>query len=118
MPTNDDKEDSIVVGVINQLINRVETLEKGIHEKQKTFEESMVAQFTALRQDSFASYLDLKIKFDTHEQRHITDDRRAENDTLARAHRQFTLNLILFGLGFIMIVGFVVIGFVIVLRGT
>lgn len=114
MPTN---EDNVVVGVINQLIDKVETTQKTIEERQTAFETNLFNQFVALRQDIYASYLDLKVKYDAHDQRHSVDDQRSENDKLARAHRQFTLNLILAGLAMLIILGFVVIGFVIVLGG-
>lgn len=110
-----NEEDKIVVGVINQLIDRVESTQKTLEDRQNTFEANLFSQFVALRQDIYTSYLDLKLKYDEHSQRHLVDEQRKENDTLARAHRQFTLNLILGGLALLVIVGFIVIGFVVIL---
>jgi len=124
---DETRSTNIVAGVIRDLIARVEgfekttgetfkDFEKGIADRQAVFEKNLFDQFVALRQDIFTSYLDLKIKHDSHEQKHLLDDQRTENDKLIRAQRQFTLNLILGGIAFLVIVGFIILGTIVLLR--
>lgn len=111
--------DRIVVGVIRDLVKRVENLDQSVNarskeleviltEKQTNFERSFNDQFVALRQDIYKSYLDVKLKYDDHQQKHFIDDKRLETDALKREHRQFTLNLLFAG-----VIGLIILGFVI-----
>lgn len=116
MPTDEKSEaDLIVVGVIKQLIARVEEFETTIKGRQETFEKNLFDQFVALRKDIYDSYLDLKLKYDKHDDKHLIDDQRKETDALTRAHRQFTLNILFAGVFLVLIIGFVVIGVIIFL---
>ena len=100
----------------NTLIKRLEEYEIAALTRENEFKEYLMQQFVALRKDMFSSIVDIKIRYDDHNKKHFVDDQRAETDRLQRAHRQFTLNLILAGIAALVIIGFVILGAIIILR--
>jgi hypothetical protein len=116
---SDAKEDNIVVGVINKLVERVETLdkttsehiasfEKTIIDRQAVFEKNMFDMFVALRQDIHKATIGLELDAKDHNNVHVAEKLERENDKLLRAQRQFTLNLILFGIAALVIIGIII----------
>jgi len=117
--TDDTSRSSVVVGVISDLIKKVEDLkqettdniasfEKTMMDRQDLFEQKLFDLYVDLRKDIHTSYMKLELDSKQHADVHTAEKLERENDKLIRAQRQFTLNLVLFGIAALIILGVII----------
>lgn len=79
MPTSnndeDDRSTSITVGVIRDLITRVDTFERNSSEERAAFKETIEASIVQLRKDFNAAITPINLHIYDHRKEHINDEK-------------------------------------------
>lgn len=112
--SDDDADTSVVVGVIRDLVQRVETYQQHADDERKQLIETVNGTVEAMRKDVFRAIVALQLDASQHRDEHSAERKERAADAIDRLNRQLILNVWLGALTILVVVNLLLIGFVVV----
>lgn len=112
MPSDDD--DSVMVGVIRDLVRRVESYQQHADDEREKLNATVNATVEAMRKDTYRAIIALQLDASQHRDEHSADRKDRATDAVDRLNRQLVLNVWLGALTILVVINLLLLGYVVI----